>query len=309
MTINENLKMRALRDLDIFVRAADCGSLSAAARQLDLTPAAVSAAIKRLEAELGSVLLLRSTRSLRLTAEGLLFLDHCREALGLIADARAGLASGRAVISGELQLSVPSDLGRNTLLPWLDRFQREHPQLKLRLLVSDRILDIFRHPVDVALRYGAPPDSSLVALGLAPRNRRILCASPGYLQRFGAPSDPSELQDHNCLCFRIGDQIHDRWRFERDGQAITVPVAGDRSADDGDLVHRWAVAGVGIAYKSHLDIAHDLAAGRLVPLCGAWDKETLPLNLICADRRQLNPTVQALLRFLRARCAELAPGA
>ncbi|MCB1890566.1 MAG: LysR family transcriptional regulator, partial [Rhodocyclaceae bacterium] len=277
------MKMRALRDLEIFTRAADAGSLSAAARQLDLTPAAVSAALKRLEAELSCVLMLRSTRSLRLTAEAQLFLDHSREALGLIADARASLASGRSVVSGELQLSVPSDLGRNTLLPWLDAFQGQHPALRLRLMVSDRILDIIRHPVDVALRYGEPPDSSLVALPVAADNRRVLCASPAYLAQHGRPDTPSDLARHNCLCFRVGDQTHDRWRFEHAGQALAIRVAGDRSADDGEVVHRWALAGAGIAYKSHLDIADDLAAGRLVPLCAEWRTEALPLNLVCAD--------------------------
>ncbi len=296
--------MRALRDLEIFVRTADGGSLSETARQLDLTPAAVSAALKRIEAELGSVLMLRSTRSLRLTAEGRLFLSHCRQALGLIDDARASLASGRTVISGELQISLPSDLGRNRMLGWLDAFQSKHPQLRVRLLMSDRVADVFRDPIDVALRYGEPPDSSLVALPIAPHNRRVLCASPGYLERHAAPSSPAELAAHNCLCFRVGEQIHDRWRFESDGRNLTIPVAGDRSADDGDVVRRWAVAGAGIAYKSRLDIAPDLAAGRLLPLCTAWRTEAVPLNLICADRRQLSPAVQSLRRHLEACCRE-----
>ncbi|ERI51013.1 hypothetical protein N878_24165, partial [Pseudomonas sp. EGD-AK9] len=165
-------------DLQLFVRTAETGSLSAAARLLEVSPAVASAALKRLEQQLQVRLLARSTRSLRLTPEGELFLGHARLALHSLEDGRRQLAGSKAEIGGVLQLSVPSDFGRNTLLPWLDAFQREHPQLHLRLLLGDRVADLFREPVDIALRYGAPEDSSLVALPLAADNRRVLCAAP-----------------------------------------------------------------------------------------------------------------------------------
>ena len=294
--------MKALRDLDIFVRAAEQASLSAAARQLDLTPAAASAAVKRLERELGCALMLRSTRSLRLTAEGELLLARSRQALELLDEARDTIASGRSAIRGTLQLSLPSDLGRNRALAWLDIFQQRHPDVKLRIQLSDRVSDLYRHPIDLALRYGAPPDSSLVALPIAAANRRILCAAPAYLQRSGTPATPAELASHNCLCFTLGEQMHDRWHFWRDGRESAIAVRGDRSADDGDAVRRWAVAGRGIAYKSELDIRPDLDAGRLVALCTDWQGELAPLNLICANRRQLSPSVQALRGFLQECC-------
>ena len=163
-------------DLQLFVRAADLGSLSAAARAMDLSPAVASAALKRIEQQLGARLLARSTRSLRLTAEGEGFLAYARAALGSLEEGRRLLARGQDQVSGVLQLSAPSDFGRNLLVPWLDEFQREHPLLTVRLLLGDRIADLFRQPVDVALRYGAPEDSSLVALPIAADNRRVLCA-------------------------------------------------------------------------------------------------------------------------------------
>lgn len=296
---NHHLKMKALRDLDIFVRAAEQSSLTAAAHQLDLTPAAASAAVKRLERELGCALMLRSTRSLRLTAEGELLLNRGRQALELLDEAHEAIASGRSTIRGPLQLSLPSDLGRNCVLAWLDAFTQRHPKVQLRIQLSDRVSDLYRHPIDLALRYGAPPDSSLVALPIAPTNRRMLCAAPAYLQRHGEPANPAELAAHNCLCFALGDQMHDRWRFWRNGQESSIAVSGDRSADDGDAVRRWAVAGHGIAYKSELDIRPDLDAGRLVELCTDWVGELAPLNLMCADRRQLSASVQALRAFLQ----------
>jgi len=299
--------MKALQDLSLFVCTAEAGSLSAAARRLDLTPAAASAALKRLEAELQVPLFVRSTRSLRLTPEGERFLQHCQQALQLLNDGREAIATGRDVVGGLLQISAPSDLGRQHLLGWLDAFQALHPQLRLRLQLSDRLAGLHREPVDIALRYGTPPDSSLVALPLAAHNRRVLCAAPAYLARAGAPYAPADLAQHNCLCFVLGDELHDRWRFWREGHELSVAVQGDRVSDDGDAVRRWALAGHGIAYKSALDVAEDLRAGRLVALCSEWQTEPAPLVMLCADRRQLNPAVKRLREFLQQRCAGLTP--
>jgi len=297
--------MNALRNFELFLLVADYGSLSAAARQLDITPAAASIALKRLEAEVGVQLFLRSTRSLRLTDEGLIFLEHCRQAMQLLADGKEAALTGSAALRGVLQLSIPSDFGRNVMLPWLDEFQSLNPELTLRLLLTDRMADIYRQPVDLAFRYGKLPDSALVALPVAPGNRRILCASPAYLERHGVPGHPQELAQHNCLCFLLGDYVHDRWRFFQGDQELSVQVSGNRISDDGDAARRWAVAGHGIAYKSALDVAGDLSAGHLVRLCPALAGEPAPLHLLCADRRQISPLVKALRDFMAERCDQL----
>jgi len=297
--------MNTLRDFELFLLVADYGSLSAAARRLDITPAAASVALKRLEAEVGVQLFLRSTRSLRLTDEGRIFLEHCRQAMQLLADGRQAALTGSAALRGVLQLSIPSDFGRNVMLPWLDEFQSRHPELTLRLLLTDRKADIYRQPVDLAFRYGNLPDSALVALPIAPNNRRILCAAPAYLERHGVPATPSELVGHNCLCFLLDDYVHDRWRFFRGDQELSVQVKANRISDDGDVARRWAIAGRGIAYKSALDVAADLATGRLIRLCPGFVGEPAPLHLLCADRRQISPVVRALSEFVAERCQQL----
>jgi DNA-binding transcriptional LysR family regulator len=305
-SFNAGLKMKALADLRLIVRAAELGSLSAAARQLDLSPAVASAALKRLEAELDAQLFVRSTRSLRPTLEGERFLTQAREALRLLDEGSDALHGDRAALRGELRISAPSDFGRNSLLRWLDAFQLQHPQLRLKLQLSDRIADIYRQPVDVALRYGLPPDSSLVALPLAPDNRRVLCAAPAYLARAGGVDTPQALRRHNCLRFMLSDELHTHWRFTApDGKVCVVEVDGDRVSDDGDAVRRWALAGAGVAYKSWLDVADDVAAGRLQLLCREWIGEVTPLHLISPDRRLISPAVQRLRDFLQARCAEV----
>lgn len=292
-------------DLQLFVCTADLGSLSAAARRLDISPAVASAALKRLEQQLQARLFNRSTRSLRLTPEGELFLGNARLALQSLDEGRQQLAGSKVGISGPLQLSAPSDFGRNTLLPWLDEFQQAHPKVQLRLLLGDRVADLFREPVDIALRYGAPEDSSLVALPVAASNRRVLCAAPQYLQRRGAPESVAALAEHNCLLYMLGGRAHDRWRFSDGKREQAISVKGDRVSDDADVVRRWAVSGAGLVYKSWLDVAGDVSAGRLQVLLPALLGEPTPLNLICAHRAQLSKPVLLLREFVQARCTAL----
>ncbi|MFV3333972.1 LysR family transcriptional regulator [Pseudomonas sp. NY15437] len=291
-------------DLQIFVRTAERGSLSAAARELELSPAVASAALKRLESELDVRLFARSTRSLRLTAEGELYLAHARAALQSLDDGRQLLAGGKSEIAGNFQVSAPSDFGRNVLLPWLDEFQALHPRMNLRLLISDRQVDLYRQPVDVAFRLGLPGDSNLVALPLAPDNRRVLCAAPEYFARHGKPTHPDDLQRHNCLLYMLGGRAHERWRFSDSRKQHEVTVSGDRLCDDADVVRRWAVAGQGLVYKSWLDVAADVRAGRLEVALADYLGEATPMNLFCTHRAQLSRAVTQLRKFVQLRCAE-----
>lgn len=292
-------------DLQLFVRAADLGSLSAAARAMDLSAAVASAALKRIEQQLGVRLLARSTRSLRLTVEGEGFVEYARTALSQLDEGRRWLASAQDQVSGVLQLSAPSDFGRNVLLPWLDEFQCDHPQLTVRLLLGDRIADLFRQPVDIALRYGEPEDSSLIALPVAPHNHRVLCAAPNYLARHGEPRQLEQLAQHNCLLFMLGGRVHDRWIFHDGRREVSLTVSGDRLSDDADVVRLWALAGAGIAYKSWLDVSADVLAGRLRLILPQMRCEYAPLNLLCAHRAQLSRPINLLHEMLAVRCAKL----
>jgi DNA-binding transcriptional LysR family regulator len=304
MTFKETMKIKNLSDLEVFVLTAESGSLSGAARVLNISPAITSASLKRLESDLGLMLFVRSTRSLRLTAEGERLLPAAKLALQELQDAIEELNTGKQVIRGHLQISIPSDLGRNQVLNWLDDFQTTYPDVTIRLHLSDSLTDMYRQPIDVAIRYGDLPDSNLIALPLLPQNRRVLCAAPAYLKQHGKPTTPEELPNHNCLRFHLNDSVHEQWNFYRDGQTLSVLVNGNRRANDGDAVHRWALAGHGIAYKSMLDVLPSLRSGELIRLCPDWDGETTPLWLVCADRRQLSPTVVRLREHLQQCCHE-----
>ncbi|MFZ4876764.1 LysR family transcriptional regulator [Janthinobacterium sp. Mn2066] len=300
--------MLRLDDLQVFVCTADRGSLSAAAREVGISPALASAAVKRLEGELGLRLLARTTRSLSLTPEGTQYIEHAREALRVLRAGRDALLADKDSFGGTLKIAMPSDLGRNTMLGWLDAFQLRHPKLHYQLSVSDRVADMVRQQVDIALRYGQQDDSTMIAMPIAPANDRVLVASPAYVREHGPLLSVEDLQYHNCLCFALEDGLHDRWTFYRlpQREQVTVQVRGNRSADDADLVRRWAVAGLGIAYKSRLDLSADLAAGRLQVLLPEVAGEPTPLHLVCTHRAQVTPLVLQLRDFLREQCAAVA---
>jgi DNA-binding transcriptional LysR family regulator len=287
-----------LRDLELFVTTAAQGGLSAAARLLDISPAVASASLKRLETDLGTALFVRTTRSMRLTVAGERLLARCRPLLDGLREAEEELRASETTIEGALQISMPSDLGRHVVLPWLNDFQALHPGIRLRLQLTDRLADIYREPVDIALRFGKPRDSGMVALPLLEDNRRVLCAAPAYLARRGVPASPRELAAHNCLCFMVDGTVNDRWRFRKGDEEIEVAVRGDRVADDSEIVRRWALDGLGLCYRSRIDVQADLARGTLRIVCADWEGNNQPLYMMLADRRQVSPAARVLREFL-----------
>lgn len=242
---------------------------------------------------------------MRLTEEGRRYLDSVREALATLAEGEQALRQQSHGLTGLLQLAAPSDFGRNVVLGWLDAFKLEHPNIRLQLMLNDSNADLFRETVDIALRFGVPRDSSLVALPVVPDHRRIPCASPDYLARHGTPRTPTELAQHNTLRYMRQGRANNTWYFRQGAVLQEVEVTGDYLSDDGEIVRRWALAGHGIAYKANLDIARDLKAGRLVQLLPDWQGEPTPFNLMCPHRLQVSERVKVLHRFLQVRCQAL----
>lgn len=290
-------------DLKLFALVADTGNLSQAARELDILPATASAAIKRLEARLDARLFERSTRHMRLTPAGEMFLDYCRDALALLEQGEALLGANAGRIQGKLRIAAPADWGRNVLSPMLDAFLRKHPGVTAILQCADRSTDLFRDPVDLAFRYGRLEDASFVSQRLA-ENRRVVVAAPSYLKKHGKPATPADLDRHNCLVHSTSQGTSNTWRLSKGRRMAEVTVHGDRVADDGGLVREWAVAGYGIAYKSRLDAAADLAAGRLVALFPDYMGADWPLHVLYPHRRSLGPAARALLALVMDKMKE-----
>jgi DNA-binding transcriptional LysR family regulator len=291
-------------DLSLFIRIAETGSITESAKQLGISTPAASSALKRLEIQLDVQLFIRTTRQLRITAQGEKFLFHCRQALESL---EQGVISAHELlgnIKGELRFSVSSDLGRNIVSPWLDEMMDKHPSLSIDLNVSDTLSNFFLDQVDVALRYGKPEDSTMVAFHIATINR-ITCASPSYLSEYGEPSHPEDLRQHNCLLYRLDGRLFNNWEYTNNSGNYRIKVSGNRVSNDTDIVRRWAITGRGIAYRSQIDISSDLSDKRLIQLLPEFQSPPVELYLLCPSRKQVTPAVIAFREMLREKCAHM----
>ncbi|MDB5833770.1 MAG: LysR family transcriptional regulator [Caballeronia sp.] len=291
--------METLGDIRLFVETANLGGLSAAGRKLGLSPAAASARLVKLEASLNARLFERTTRQLRLTEEGRMYLAHCQQAIQALDDARAALQAGRSVIRGKVRVSATSDFGRHVLKGWLDEFNVLYPEVTFALALSDSLSNLVQDDIDLVIRFGVPPDSSLVARRLAP-NRRVLCASPAYLKLHGIPDHPGDLDRFDYIVLSSASGAANEWRFSRGSEVetFTVPLERARETNDGALAREWAVDGHGIVMKSVWDIGADLRAGRLHILMPEWRSPDVPVHALYQRSRYMAPRVRALLDFL-----------
>lgn len=294
-------------DLRLFIRIAETGSITQTAKQLSLTPPAVSAALKRLEQDLKLQLFIRTTRQLRITPQGEQFLYHCRQALALLEQGQIAAQQSLGKIAGNLRLSVPSDLGRN-LLPWIDELLDEHTELSIDLHVGDTVSNFFAEQVDVALRYGKPADSGMVSFHIASLPR-VTCAAPEYLRANGMPVHPAELLQHQCLLYRRDGQLFSQWLFSDGGKPLPIKVQGKRVSNDTEIVKRWALAAKGVMHRALLDISTELQQGLLQPILTEFESPRVELHLICPNRNQVSPAVIELRERLRAKTAEIVKNA
>ncbi|MCK7613044.1 LysR family transcriptional regulator [Roseibium sediminicola] len=288
-----------LENLKLFLRIADKGGIAAAGRELGLSPATTSERLAALEGHYGVRLFNRSTRAISLTEEGRDLLDGARR---LVADSQVledRLKRGVDSIAGPIRLSAPLDLGRARLRAALDTFLDDHPDVTVDLHLSDGYADIAAAGFDLAIRYGDLKDSSLIVRKLAD-NARILCASPGYLDRYGAPEHPDDLAAHDCLLMRFGEDTDRFWPFRVDGTVRRYAVTGRRTANDGGLVRTWCLEGRGIARKSEWDIVGDLASGRLIPLLRDFEPPAVGLQVVFPKGRSHVRRVRALLEALQS---------
>lgn len=294
-------------DLLLFVHTADSGSITRAAEQLDMTTASASAALKRLEKQLETQLFIRSTRQLRITAEGERYLIFCREALANLDEGKASIQALDGKIAGELRVSAPSDIGRNLIVDWIDEIMDEHTDLSINLMLGDSLADFYLDKVDLAILYGNQEDSSMVAFKLATIDR-ILCASPSYIAKNGMPQQPHDLLQHECLLLHMNNRVENLWEFVSKAdnyEKIKIRISSKRNANDADIVRRWAVAGRGIAYKSRLDITKDLRQGKLIRILPDYQSSSIDLNLMSPTRAQITPAVLLLRDMLREKFAQL----
>jgi DNA-binding transcriptional LysR family regulator len=283
-------------EMAVFAKIVATGSLSSAARDLGLSPAMVSRRLAALEARLGVRLVNRTTRSLSLTDEGANYYESCARVLAEIEDANAAVSAGRQEPRGTLRVALPAAFGNQYVAPLVPQFAARYPAVQLALSLSDRAVNLIEEGFDLAIRIAALEDSSLAARKLAP-NRRVLCASPEYLRRQGAPREPADLREHNCL---LASDFEGSWEYkDAGGKAGTVRVSGRYVCDNWEVLREWALAGLGIALKSTWDVRRHLESGALLPLLPGYSFDSgVAIYAVYPHRRHLPAKTRAFIDFL-----------
>ncbi|MCB1447291.1 MAG: LysR family transcriptional regulator [Rhizobiaceae bacterium] len=286
--------MTNLGDLEVFAKVVATGSMSEASRLLGLSPAVVSKRIKRLEDRLEARLLQRTTRQISLTEIGRGFHDRVVSALAGLEEAGAFVSGESGDMQGVIRISAPTSFGRMHIAPHLLGFMADHPKLSIELILTDQFTDLVADGFDLAIRIGELTDSSLVARRLAPV-RRILCASPGYLQAHGVPGSIDDLRQHACIPAHNSDP----WRLVGPEGPLTLRPEGRLATNSSEVVREAVLQGFGIALRSIWDIGEELRSGQLVQVLQAYEgSSNLALSAVYPSRRFLPAKIRAFIDYL-----------
>lgn len=288
-----------IRDMELLVRVAETGSMTQAAQQLHLTPGAVSAAVQRVETDIGVRVFERTTRTLRLTDEGRVVLDGCQDLVDRWQQTLEAARGLRTELEGTVHVSAPADTTHQLLEAVVVEVCAAHPKLRVVLDTSDAVKHLHGEAIDLAIRYGSLADSGLTARRLADAPG-VLVASPAYVDAHGAPETPEALRDHRCVTLQLSSVPTESWRLERDGDVTEIEVQS-QLCGDGYLARRWALAGHGIARKNLFDVIDDLEAGRLVRVLPEHTSGQLPIHVVFPSHRYLPARVRVLDEAIRER--------
>ena len=294
--------MDKLKQLESFVSVSTRGSLTAAARAEGVAPAIMGRRLDALEERLGVKLLVRTTRRISLTHEGSAFLEDCQRLLADFANAEASVSAGGVKASGHLRITAPAGFGRRHVAPLVPRFRELHGDVTLSLNLSDRVVDLAGEGFDCAVRVGDLPDSSLVSVRLAD-NRRLCVATAAYLAQHGTPRHPNELARHACLTLSSDASQTRGWAFrvpkgEAD-EVIHFKPGGPLDCSDGQVLHDWCLAGLGIAWRSTWEVESEIGAGRLVEVLGEFAAPANGIYAVFPQRKHLPLRVRLWIDFLK----------
>ena len=292
--------MDRLKQLETFAAVVSRGSLSAAAQAEGVAPAVIGRRLDALEERLGVKLMVRTTRRLSLTHEGSAFLEDCTRILADIASAEASVSAGGVKASGHVRITAPGGFGRRHVAPLVPGFLAQHPEVSISLNLSDRVIDLVNEGYDCAVRVGDLPDSSLISVRRAD-NRRLCVAAPAYLARAGVPQHPLELMrgGHECLTLSSEASQSRGWAFTIDGEVQHLRPPGRLDCTDGQVLHAWCLAGLGLAWRSTWEVEADLAAGRLVSVLDAHAAPPNGIYAVLPHVRHLPLRVRLWIDFLK----------
>jgi DNA-binding transcriptional LysR family regulator len=293
-------------EMQAFVQVVDHGGFTEAARLLGLSPSAVSKLISRLEDRLGARLLQRTTRRVSLTAEGRAYVEQVREILADIDAVEASIGGAEAEPRGVLRVNVAHGFGMTQVVPLLPDFLARYPRIDVQITFADQVVDLVAEGEDVGIRTGQLRDETLIARKLG-EHRRIICAAPGYLEKYGMPKTPEDLARHNCLLFD-GPEGLNEWPFRKpDGSIERMAIRGNFRSSNGDAIFRMLLAGVGLCYAADFGIRQAIEEGRLVPVLTEHTADILrPIHVVYPARKHLAAKVRAFTDYL-VECYTLNP--
>jgi LysR family transcriptional regulator for bpeEF and oprC len=298
--------MDKLKSLMIFVRSAQHGSFSEAARQLGMAPSAVSRAVLRLEDELGVRLLQRTTRSLTLTEDGNRFYQRCQHILNDLEEAELEVKRSQARPLGTLRLDLSFTFGKVHIAPALLKFTAHYPELHLNVSFNDRLIDLVEEGIDATVRIGLSTDSRLYMHHLATA-RYITCAAPQYLAQYGTPTVPTELLQHRCVNFVFPQTRQEpTWKFEQDGRFLDLTIDSYLQFDNSEVILETVIAGAGVAQLPKFIAANAIARGDLSLILQSYIPEVgLPIAVLYPQKRYLSAKVRVFLEFMTELTAAL----
>lgn len=289
--------MDRVSDLEFFTQLVKQGSLAALARELGVTPPAITARLAQLEKRLGVRLLNRTTRRLSVTHEGEIYLATGARLLEELQELEQVVSSSRGTPKGLLRINATFGFGRRHVAPAIVEFARRYPEVEVQLELTDRSVNLTDKAFDIGIWFGTVPDSRMVARKIV-SNKRLLCASPDYLKRAGMPQVPRDLQSHQCIVLRESDAAYGTWYLTRGSRQETIKVRGMLSTNDGETGVLWALAGYGILMRSEWDIHEHVRAGRLVPVLADWALPVADIFAVYPERANLSAKVSAFIDFL-----------
>ena len=281
--------------IPVFVAVVEKGTFSAAAQSLGVSKSAVSKRINQLENHLGVRLLHRTTRKLSLTEAGARYYEHAAKALRAASKAEDAVTELQGEPQGKLKISSPMSFGRLHVAPLIPRFLQRYPKLQIDLVMDDKNIDLVAVGVDVAIRAGDMPNSTLIARKLAPL-RQVLCACPSYIERYGMPVTPSELCNHNCILFSYSGDANE-WALNKDGQSEVVMVSGSYRVNNSEAILEALLDGIGIGRLPTFVAGPDLKAGNLVRVLDSYHLPNHTFYAVFPEREYMPAKVRAFLDF------------
>lgn len=290
----------ALSEIEAVLAVHRTGSFRAAALDLAMSTTALSNAVGKLERHLSVRLFNRTTRSVSLTDAGRLFIERVGPALSDIQCAIEAAQSLQEVPAGTLRINAFAAAAREVMSPLILAFARRYPRVHIDLVTEGRVVDIVERGFDMGIRPADLVPNDMIAIALGPNRRNAVVASPGYLERHGRPTRPTDLLDHACIRVRLPSNALYRWQFARDGEALHVDVKGPMTLDESSLARLAVLEGIGIGFFMEADVRADIAAGRLVRLLEDWMPPVAPLSLYYPGRKNPSAAFAAFIDAARA---------